>query len=135
MKSINRLRFNSEDASQISIGAFALAVPIAFSEEAWRLGETLPIFNLLLILFLSISFLAFYAYESIFQGDIKNRIFAFVFRVFIAYLIAAFVVALILFALGKFPICTDSILAIKRMIVISMPASMGAIVVDGFDKE
>ncbi|MEA2020017.1 MAG: DUF2391 domain-containing protein, partial [Campylobacterota bacterium] len=41
----------------------------------------------------------------------------------------------ILFALGKFPICTDSILAIKRMIVISMPASMGAIVVDGFDKE
>ena len=28
------LNFNLEDASQVAIGAFALAVPISFSEEA-----------------------------------------------------------------------------------------------------
>jgi uncharacterized membrane protein len=33
------LSFNLEDASQVAIGAFALAVPISFSEEAWKLGE------------------------------------------------------------------------------------------------
>ena len=27
-----------EDVSQIMIGAFALAVPVSFSEEAWDLG-------------------------------------------------------------------------------------------------
>ena len=32
----NWLHFNLEDANQIAIGAFALAVPISFSEEAWR---------------------------------------------------------------------------------------------------
>ncbi len=41
------LSFDLEDASQVTIGAFALAVPISFSEEAWKLGETLPLTNLL----------------------------------------------------------------------------------------
>jgi len=44
-------------------------------------------------------------------------------------------VTLILFAIDKFPIMEETIIAIKRVIVISMPASMGAIIVDGFDKE
>lgn len=34
----NKLRFNLEDASQIITGAFALAVPISLTEEAWKLG-------------------------------------------------------------------------------------------------
>jgi len=37
-----KFSFNVEDASQVFVSAFALAVPISFSEEAWRLGETLP---------------------------------------------------------------------------------------------
>ncbi len=43
--------------------------------------------------------------------------------------------ALILFSIDKLPLFEDTILAIKRIIVISMPASMGAIIVDGLDKE
>jgi len=131
----NNLRFNLEDASQIIIGAFALAIPICFSEEAWRLSESLPFFNIFLLLFLSVLFLSFYAYQSIFQADIKYKKSAFIFRVFIAYIIAFMVVTLILFAIDKFPIMEETIIAIKRVIVISMPASMGAIIVDGFDKE
>jgi len=134
-KIINSLRFNLEDASQIIIGAFALAIPVSFSEEAWKLGATLPLFNLILLLLLSILFLSFYTYESIFQADIKNKKIAFVFRVFIAYFIAFLVVALILFAINKLPVLDEFILAVKRVIIISMPASMGAIIVDGFDKE
>ncbi|MBU3013122.1 DUF2391 family protein, partial [Poseidonibacter lekithochrous] len=106
-----------------------------FSEEAWRLSETLPLFNLFLLLSLSIIFLSFYTYQSIFQADIKYKKIAFVFRVFIAYFIAFLVVSLILLAINKLPIIEDTILAIKRIIIISMPASMGAIIVDGFDKE
>lgn len=134
-KVLNSLRFNLEDASQIVIGAFALAIPISFSEEAWKLSNTLPLFNLFLLLFLSILFLSFYTYQSIFQADIKYKKIAFLFRVFIAYFIAILVVSLILLAINKLPIIDDTILAIKRIIIISMPASMGAIIVDGFDKE
>jgi len=129
------LSFNLEDASQIAIGAFALAVPISFSEEAWRLGESLPLINLLLIFVLSVSFLAFYAYESVFQGKIYYRISVFILRIVIAYLIAGFVVSLVLLSLDKFPLFSEPVFAIKRLIIITMPASMGAIVVDSFDKE
>ena len=129
------LSFNLEDASQVAIGAFALAVPISFSEEAWKLGETLPVTNLVMVFILSISFLGFFAYESVFQGNIKYRVPIFLWRIGIAYAITTLVVALVLFSLDKFPLFTDTLIAFKRLIVITMPASMGAIIVDSFDKE
>lgn len=129
------ISFNLEDASQVAIGAFALAVPISFSEEAWKLGETLPLTNLLLIFVLSVVFLSFYTYESVFQGNIKYRIPVFLIRIVIAYFIAALVVSLVLIALDKFPLVAEPTIALKRLIIITMPASMGAIIVDSFDKE
>ncbi|MFW8633205.1 DUF2391 family protein [Vibrio natriegens] len=127
--------FNLEDASQVLVGAFALAVPISFSEEAWRLGESLPMANLLMLFSLSVIFLSFFAYQSVFQSRIRHRVSIFIFRVIIAYTIAAVVVALVLLCLDKLPLLTEPLVAIKRIIVITMPASMGAIVVDSFDKE
>ena len=129
------LSFNQEDASQVAIGAFALAVPISFSEEAWKLGESLPLANLAFVFALSVVFLSFFAYQSVFQGNIKYRIPIFLSRILIAYFIAACVVALVLFSLNKFPVLSDPIVALKRLVIISMPASMGAIIVDSFDKE
>ncbi len=130
-----KLNFDLEDASQVAIGAFALAVPISFSEEAWRLSETLPVGNIILMACLSVMFLAFFAYESVFQGDITYRIPVFLIRILIAYVVAGLVVALVLTALDKFPIISQTVVAIKRLIIIAMPASMGAIIVDAFDKE
>ncbi len=134
MHNISR-HFNLEDASQVLVGAFALAVPISFSEEAWRLGESLPMPNLLMLLSLSVIFLGFFAYQSVFQSRIRHRVSIFIFRVFIAYSIAAIVVALVLLCLDKLPLLSEPLVAVKRIIVITMPASMGAIVVDSFDKE
>lgn len=64
---MRKLYFNLEDVGQIAIGAFALAVPVSFSQEAWDLGQTLSWYNLFLIFILSISFLSLFAYQSIFQ--------------------------------------------------------------------
>lgn len=129
------LSFNTEDASQVATGAFALAVPISFSEEAWKLGEVLPVTNLVLLFILSAVFLSFFAYQNVFQGNIQYRIPVFLIRIVIAYFIAAFVVFLVLLSLDKFPFLSEPAIAIKRLIVITMPASMGAIIVDSFDKE
>ena len=130
-----KFSFNFEDASQIFVGAFALAVPISFSEEAWRLGETLPVSNLLMLFALSVVFLGLFTYESVFQKNIKARRSVFILRIVIAYLMTVMVVALVLFCLDKLPILSDPIVSLKRIIVITMPASMGAIVVDSIDKE
>lgn len=124
-----------EDVSQIVVGSAALAIPISFSEEAWNIGATLPFFKLLLVFFLSMAFLSFFAYESVFQANIKYRVPVFIARIFFAYTIAGIVVALILFSLDKFPLFSEPVIALKRLIVVTMPASMGAIIVDGFDKE
>lgn len=126
--------FNVEDLSQICVGAFALAVPISFSEESWRLGETLPFTNLIMMFTLSILFLALYTYENVFQRNISKRKVVFLLRIVIAYLITAMVVSLVLFCINKLPLLSEPSLALRRIIVISMPASMGAIVVDSFDK-
>ncbi len=88
-----------------------------------------------MVFVLSVSFLGFFAYESVFQGNIKYRIPVFLWRIAIAYAITAIVVALVLFSLNKFPLFTDTLVAFQRLIIIAMPASMGAIIVDSFDKE
>ncbi|MGO2507396.1 DUF2391 family protein [Vibrio hibernica] len=130
-----KLNFNWEDASQVIIGAFTLAVPISFSEEAWDLSRTLPMINIVMLFSLSIVILGFFAYQSVFQSDVKHRMLAFGVRIVLAYFLTLCVVALVLVCLNKFPLEMDPILAFKRLIIIAMPASMGAIVVDSFDKE
>ncbi|MGO1190185.1 DUF2391 family protein, partial [Vibrio casei] len=110
-------------------------VPISFSEEAWDLSKTLPLENIAMLFVVSILFLGFFAYQSVFQSNVKHRVLAFVLRIVIAYCLTLCVVALVLFTLNKFPLESEPILAFKRLIIIAMPASMGAIVVDSFDKE
>lgn len=130
-----KLYFNSEDASQIAIGAFAMAMPIAFTQEAWVMAETLPLGNVFLLCTLSLIFLSHYTYFSLFQSNIKQRVASYIIRIFIAYLITLIVVLMILIALNKFPFISDPILSVKRLFIIAMPASLGAIIVDSFDKE
>ena len=99
-----KFSFNLEDASQVFVGAFALAVPISFSEEAWRLGETLPFPNLTMLFILSLLFLTLFTYQSVFQKNVKSRLVVFIFCIVIAYLMTALVVGLVLLCLDKLPL-------------------------------
>ncbi|QUN05449.1 DUF2391 family protein [Shewanella yunxiaonensis] len=127
--------FNSEDLGQISIGAFALSVPIAFSQEAWDLAAALPLGNMILVVLLSLGFIALFAYQSVFQARIRTRIAVFLLRIVLAYTLTLIIVSIVLLALDKWPLLSEPYLALKRTLLIAMPASMGAIIVDSFDKE
>ncbi|UIP30538.1 DUF2391 family protein [Photobacterium sp. TLY01] len=128
-------KFNAEDLGQLVIGSFALGVPISFSEEAWQLSESLPLLNLSVLVVLTLLFMGLYAYQSMFGQNIRKRVPVFLARVLGAYLITYLVVCLILFSLNQFPIIDNWVVAVKRALIIAMPASMGAIIVDSFDKE
>ena len=95
----------------------------------------MPFRNLSMLFILSVTFLTLFTYQSVFQKDVKSRVAVFIFRIAVAYLITAFVVGLVLLCLDKLPVLGDPITSFRRIIVITMPASMGAIVVDSFDKE
>ena len=128
-------KIDFEDLSQLIVGASVLCVPIAFTEEAWNLSKTIPVINLCIIIFLTLIFIGIYAYKGIFQGKIKTRRATFFKRVLIDYFVTLVVVIIVLLALNKLPVLSEPAIAIKRVIIISFPASMGAIVVDSFDKE
>jgi uncharacterized membrane protein len=126
---------NTEDIIQVIIGSSALTVPVAFSEESWRLSETLPLLNVLILFVLSLIFIALYSIQGIFQGKVKHRIYHFILRIIIVYAITLFVVFIILIALNRMPLFDEPLIALKRIILLSFPASMGGVIVDGFDKE
>ena len=130
-----RKSINAEDIIQVVIGASALTVPVAFSEESWRLSETLPMLNVFVLIFLSLLFISLYSLQGIFQGQIKHRLSHYVFRIIIDYGVSLVVVFVVLFALNRMPIIDDPIIALKRIIILAFPASMGGVIVDGFDKE
>ena len=127
--------FNSEDASQIAIGAFAMSMPIAFTQEAWQMAESLPTINLVFLCLMSLLFLTLYTYYSLFQGNVRYRLASYIIRIITAYSITLVVVGCVLFALDKFPLMSEPLVAFKRLLIIAMPASLGAIIVDGLDKE
>jgi uncharacterized membrane protein len=127
-------KINFEDVSQIIIGAAVMAIPIAFSEELWNFGETLPSLNILMLAVLSLAIQLFYTYFSLFQGK-EERYFHIVFRVSLNYVLTFLTVGIILFALNRLSIASDLFVGFKRMIILSFPASLGAVIVDGFDKE
>lgn len=128
-------KLNIEDVIQVIIGSAALSVPIAFSEELWNLSMSLPILNIIFILLLSLAFINLYVIQGIFQGNIQYRIKIVIVRTIFDYFITLLVVAIVLFALNKLPLLTDTIIAIKRLIILSFPAAMGGVVIDGLDKE
>lgn len=127
-------KVNFEDISQIIIGAAVMAVPIAFSEELWKFGETLPLINIVLLLGISLFIQFFYTQFSIFQGK-EKRIIIISSRVILNYLLTFTTVAIILFALNKLSFTSNYLFGLYRIIILSFPASLGAVIVDGFDKE
>jgi uncharacterized membrane protein len=137
MLNINKRKdtINLEDIIQVIVGSAALTIPVAFSEESWRLSETLPTFNIVLIILLSLLLINIYSFQGIFQGKIKHRLSHFVLRTIIDYSITFVVVFIILFAINRMPVVDEPLIALKRIVILSFPASMGGVIVDGFDKE
>ena len=131
----NNNTINLEDIMQVVVGASALSVPVAFSEESWNLGRTLPLPNVVLLVVLSLLFINIYSFLSIFQGKVRHRLIAFLSRTFVDYFITLVIVMIVLLALNHMPLIAEPVVAIKRIFILAFPASMGAVVVDSFDKE
>lgn len=123
------------DTIQVLIGASAVAVPIAFTEEAWNMSEDLPVVNLLLIVLLSLGFCALYAFSGIYQSNVRDKVHVFVKRSMLDYGISIVVVFVVLLAINRLPLIDEPMLGLRRIIVVAFPACMGAVIVDGIDKE
>lgn len=124
-----------EDTIQVLVGASTVGVPLAFTEEAWNVGETLPIFNMALVVLLSVGFCLLYAYSGIYERNVYDKKRIFLARALLVYGISMVMVAVVLLAINRLPVLDEPWVALHRVVLITFPACMGAVIVDGFDKE
>ena len=129
MEKIQR-RFRINDLSEIIVGSVVLAFPVAITEEVWNLGTTLPLASSIIIVFSSMIFIAWFVYHAYYQSVMETHWKDLLARTLTTYAITLLISALILTVLNQFPLLTDSAAAINRMILVALPASFCATVVD-----
>jgi len=125
--------FRLKDIVQLIVGASILAVPIGFTEETWKLGESLPMLNIFLLFILSAGFISLFIYHHYHRHFPYNSWRVFSKRVFSTYLLSLIVVAIILGIIQRTPWLTEPLLAIKRIIIVAFPSSMSAVIADKLD--
>jgi len=122
--------FKLKDILQVIVGATILAVPVGFTEETWNLGGSLPFANVIGILFISLLFISAFTYYHYYRGHMQNHWTKFTKRVILTYIFSFIVVGLIMFLIQRAPIHTDILLSFKRIVIVTLPASMSATVAD-----
>jgi uncharacterized membrane protein len=125
------LEFRGKDFVQIVVGASILAIPVGFTEEVWKLAESLPNLNIALFFLISIAFISIFVFYNYYRHEnFSSHKTEFLKRVISTYLLSFLVVGLLLTLIGKAPWEADLALAIKRCILVAFPASMSAAVAD-----
>lgn len=125
------VELRARDIMQIIVGSSLLAVPLAFTEETWKLGELLPLANIVYLSLLSVTFIAMFVYFNFYRGTLKDHILEYIKRVFAIYGFSLLVVGILLTIIQKCPWGVDNLLAVKRIVIVGFPASMSAAVSDG----
>jgi len=118
------------DIMQIIVGATVLAIPVGLTEETWMLAGQLKIQNVAALGVISIFFIALFVYFNFYRFHLKSHAFQYMKRVIAIYGLSLITVGLLLTLIDKCPWGTDSLLAIKRIIITALPASMAATISD-----
>jgi uncharacterized membrane protein len=126
------VEFHWKDLFQVVVGASLRAIPAAFTEETSGLGASLPMNNIYGILALSLAFVAVFAFYHYYkeQNRIKHYFDEFLKRTILTYVLSFCVVGLILFLIQQAPWETNALLAFKRTVIVTFPASMSASLAD-----
>lgn len=125
-----RIKFQIKDVCEIVVGASVLAIPVAYTEEVWTLGEQLPLANVVMVAVTSITIVALFVYYFYYQNKLHENFAQYVLRVVACYGITLLVVAFILAMFQKLPWQSDPAIALRRVILVGFPACFSATVVD-----
>ena len=124
------LEFKPRDIMQVIIGSALLAIPVSLTEEAWNLGESLPVMNVSIIAIVSLMLVSVFVYFNFYKVTLKGYVPDFIKRVLGTYIISLIVVAMILTVIQKCPWGIDNVLAIKRIVIVAFPAAMSGTLSD-----
>jgi uncharacterized membrane protein len=124
------VEFHPRDLLQVIVGASILAVPVAFTEETWRLGKKLPLRNVLGLSLLSLIFIGLFVYFNFYRRMLRDHVWQYIERILAIYLFSLLVVGILLTLIEQCPWGVDDLLAMKRILIVGFPASMSAAISD-----
>ncbi len=124
------VQFRISDVLQVVLGSSLLAIPMVYTSETWSLGINLPLKNVIFLGIISIIFVAVFVYYNFYKHHFKHHFGQFILRTISIYIISFLTVSLLLILIEKAPWATDWLLALKRTIIVAVPASMSAAVAD-----
>ncbi len=127
-----KVEMKIRDYLEVIVGASILAVPVAFTEEVWNLGEQLPWLNALTLSAVGFSFMAAFVYFSAYRKHLNMFRWEFLKRVFSTYLLSIIVVGALLTIVDKCPWFSEFDVAMKRVLIGAFPASLSATLTDSF---
>ena len=123
-------KMDRRDVTEIVIGALVLAFPVAVTEEVWNLSEELSLARAIVISLASLVFISVFVqttYRHNFSFSSQKQL---VVRVLSVYGLTLLVAAAVLLAVDRLPVGIQTLVAIKRTIIVAFPASFAATVVD-----
>ncbi len=124
------VELRARDVVQVIVGAIILAIPVGFTEEAWGLGERLSTGRIAGIVAVSVAAIALFVYMNFYRFYLRQYVWDYVKRVITIYGISFLVVGALLALIDVAPWGVDNFLAIKRTIVVALPASLSATLTD-----
>ncbi len=122
------------DVAEIVIGSSVLAFPVSVTEEVWTLSEVLPLGRVLHLSIWSVIFIGAFTYHRYFRGQLRDNVGRFVLRVGAVYVVTLASVASLLLALDKLT-TVETVVAVKRVVIVAFPASFAATIVDGMSRD
>ncbi len=127
-----KVELKIQDVLEILVGASILAVPVAFTEEVWNMGNDLGWFNIILLNFVCLIFMGSFMYFKGYRNRLEMYRNEYLKRLISTFFLSVLIVAILLTIVGKCPWINDPDLALKRILIGSFPASMSATVTDSF---
>ena len=124
-----KVEFHLEDLGQLAVGAFVMALPLAFTEEVWDLGESLSGGRVFAIFVASLVTLGMFVWTLFYQGEGDGYKGHFLKRVLSAYVVTFCVALFLMILVDKAPL-GDIQLALSRTVIVAFPASFSATVID-----
>ncbi len=118
------------DIMKILVGASMLAIPTSLTEEVWNLGKALSWSYVMLMFLVEYTIIAAFIlleshkeHQKIYPREGIKRVLAIL-------LLSAGIIGMFLALAGQLPLFTDTAVAVKRVIIGMLPASMSATVLD-----
>ena len=131
---MKRQKLDRRDVTEIVIGALVLAFPVAVTEEVWNLSTELSLARTIVISLASLVFISVFVqttYRHSFSLSSQKQLLV---RVMSVYCLTLLVAAAVLLAIDRLPFGSQTLVAIKRTIIVAFPASFAATVVDSLSE-